>query len=331
MKTLIISILLLLSINLFAQNPGRLPYKTVIQYASGDTIKSQLDTDTARITTNQNAFKFNKPIFVNGTELGSGGSTITASDGVYMDGDTVKLKYITDHDSSLIWNFKENNFIPYATDGNFFGGIDLNKNYVELSTTRQHYPNLPFAEVTVVNDEDKIVNITQSTRGYEGNVITLQIDTTGAHYLEGNEPDTTLATPLHLMTEAQTKREIAAAREWISNGEAINYNYGGRTVVNIGNEGSIHVYDAITNYESILTGYEVIVGDALLYRDGSMRLKVIACSLTDGSPTQGELSSCAGSASMEGQIKLIKDNTTSEMYQIIATGTNWSYIKYTTP
>lgn len=285
------------------ENPYR--FKSTVQVDSLLTADS-IATQIARVDT----LKFN-----DGTSMStaSTGSTITASDGVYMDGDTVKWKkiQIATGDSVILLAHINNDSASYA--GIEKDGVTL----VSVSNTSS-------ANVLIRNSYIGIINNSEGE-----NSTNLQIDLTGVHYLE--PPDTTLTTPTHLMTEAQVKREIAAAREWISNGEAINYIAGGKTVVNIGNEGSIHVYDAITNYESILTGYEVIVGDAFLYRDGSMRLKVINCSLTDGSPTQGELSSCAGSASLAGQIKLIKDNTTSEMYQIIATGTSWTYIKYTTP
>lgn len=294
-------------------------------FSSGDTVatrpwvRSLIGNETDPVWTNA------QPYYVNRVELGDTARAIRddfptggggfASDGVYMDGDTVKLGRELLLNESLSDHFGINNdgIGGYMNVEGFPGGAS----WVGYNDNQTNY-HLQIDQFGVgINSYGDLVNPN------------LRIDTTGIHYI--TSPDTTFTTPNHLMTEAQTKREIAAAREWISNGEAINYNYGGRTVVNIGNAGSISVYDEITNYESILTGNEVIVGDAFLYRDGSMRLKVIDCSLTDGSPTQVELSNCAGSASMAGQIKLIKDNTTSETYQIIATGTNWMYIKYTTP
>lgn len=301
MKYLIIILLAFITLGVQAQKKDRIVNNKI----APDSISTQI----ARVDT----LKFN-----DGTSMStaSTGSTIYANNGLMMNGDTVILGNFSPMYYPLI--------VKNELD-NWQNTLQMSSSGPELLSYR--LPTYELMAISMFNRNQGNPYI-QLLHSRDNKSFIAKFDSSGIQY---KGIDTTLTTPLHLMTEAQVKREIAAAREWISNGEAINYNYGGRTVVNIGNEGSIHVYDAITNYESILTGYEVIVGDAFLYRDGSMRLKVIDCSLTDGSPTQGELSSCAGSASLAGQIKLIKDNTTSEMYQIIANGTNWSYIKYTTP
>ena len=72
MKKLLYIILVLIPTFAIGQAPGRFPYKKIIQSYSGDTLTTQLSNDTARISTNQDVFNFNKPICINGIEIRNG-------------------------------------------------------------------------------------------------------------------------------------------------------------------------------------------------------------------------------------------------------------------
>jgi hypothetical protein len=107
-------------------------------------------------------------------DIGTGG-TVYASDGLYKDGDTVKLSDTIKTGRSVIVN----DYLEY-TAGNAY--VDLYQNAMEIQMTGE----------------------TTGTK-------ILAIDTSGIYYQPGCGPDTTLTTPLHLVTEAQVKREIKAS------------------------------------------------------------------------------------------------------------------------
>lgn len=73
MKKILFLVLLMPSICL-GQSFLRLPYSYILHVYQGDTIKQMFRGDTAKLYTDKAAFSFNKPIFVNGVKLGSGGA-----------------------------------------------------------------------------------------------------------------------------------------------------------------------------------------------------------------------------------------------------------------
>lgn len=171
-----------------------------------------------------------KDTFATRTELGDTarairddfptGSTITASDGVYMDGDTIKLS------NSVI---KRNSFEIIVTKDDSYDGsyIDMrDRSFIEIGS--QYSSNGRFATVTSYSNEDFFPGdypkvVLQTTGNTIATNVTLIQDTTGIHYDNIKSPDTTLTTPTHLMTEAQTKREIAAAQKWQNISGGISY------------------------------------------------------------------------------------------------------------
>jgi len=75
-------LLLLLFIPSLTFGQLRLPYPSLLHVYHGDTIRQYFQGGSAKFTTSKDSFQFNKPIFVNGVELGSGGS-VTDSTGLF--------------------------------------------------------------------------------------------------------------------------------------------------------------------------------------------------------------------------------------------------------
>lgn len=73
MKKILFLLLFVPSICL-GQSFLRLPYSYILHVYQGDTIKQMFSGDTAKFYTDKSKFSFNKPIFVNGVQLGSGGA-----------------------------------------------------------------------------------------------------------------------------------------------------------------------------------------------------------------------------------------------------------------
>lgn len=145
------------------------------------------------------------------------GSTITASDGVYMDGDTMKLG----------GNATYNDFTVYKlVDDKYFDITDVNENFgLSFSTFSGNYGTTLKGGLVGWPRSSISANSSGVNLGYSktsgGNTLTLQVNDGGAVFSE--MPDTTLTTPNHLMTEQQVKREIAAAQRWTDISGGISY------------------------------------------------------------------------------------------------------------
>jgi hypothetical protein len=167
---------------------------------------------------------------------GGSGSTITASDGVYMDGDTVKYSGIG-----------ENKGIEIRSQSTVYGNETGLSAIVETSG----YAN------TKIYAKGKIA---------ETNDVFLTVDTTGAFY--SVPPDTTKTTPFHLMTEAQTKREINAVDEWKPTAGGIKYILGARDSLVIKDEnvdlstlaGTYYYHDGTLRYVLSEDGINISAG-----------------------------------------------------------------------
>ena len=155
-----------------------------------------------------------QPYYVNRNELADTarairedfptGSTVYASDGVYMDGDTVKWKknQFATGDSVILLAHINNDSISYA-------GIEKDRVTLESGS------NTSSANVLIRNS---YIGINNS----EGeNSTNLRIDLTGVHYLA--PPDTSLMTDTHLVPFRKMKDEIAAAQRWTDISGGISY------------------------------------------------------------------------------------------------------------
>lgn len=131
-----------------------------------------------------------------------GGSTITASDGVYMDGTTVKFNGI-----------KENDYQLGTENSGLFGDSTY------LTIVAQTGDSL--SRINVYPEQINLDILPTQTFTAPVNLI---YDRSGLHYDAVNKPDTAQTTPLHLMTEAQTKREINATDGgWRKRADATKY------------------------------------------------------------------------------------------------------------
>lgn len=253
MKRLIF-LLLILSIKLNAQTPFslRAPLQQVYKTGSvNDTTIQKFSSDSAVWQTTKSRFKFNKqihaplvlmrndtaaskayvrsligvesdpiwvlaqPYYVNRNELADTarairedfptGSTVYASDGVYKDGDTVKLSSdIRIKSGQHLYISPDNNTGGYIGADAYTGGSALIGYYD--GTNSSHFR---------LDNKGIIIN----SHGVFGQS-DLRLDSTGLYYTRF---DTTLTTPTHLMTEEQTKREIAAAQRWTDISGGISY------------------------------------------------------------------------------------------------------------
>lgn len=203
MKTILFFLFLIIPFASFAQT--RIVQNDTIVKVSADSIVTQI----VRVDT----LKFN-----DGTKMSTaGGSTITASDGVYMDGDTVKLGGELTQDVSI----HGNNSLSILTLGGIFANLQDGTKY---STLNVYNPNDTARIDLSVSDGVNTSSIALTTDG-------LAIDF-----------DTTLTTPNHLMTEQQVKREIAAADDWKATSAGIRYEGDTGDSVAIARDGTIKIY-----------------------------------------------------------------------------------------
>lgn len=142
------------------------------------------------------------------TRSGGGyGSPVYASNGVYKDGNTVKLGGRASSDIIIVGNTGGGGNVMTLGD-DVTGSIDSAWNSVNIHVT----------------DGSDLVKITT--------------DYTGVHYTA--TPDTTLTTPSHLMTEQQVKREINAVDGgWRQRADATVYSFenGNDSIVIINSDG----------------------------------------------------------------------------------------------
>lgn len=218
MKKLILIPILFLSYILNAQyvvvKPSQLPPATTINVSDIFIINQGVTTKKLPYSILNTVLK---DTFITRTELGDTARAIRddfptggggfASDGVYMDGDTVKLgrELLLNESLSDHYGINNDGIGGYMNIEGFQGGalwLGYNDNQ-----TNYHLQIDQFG--VGINSYGALVNPN------------LRIDTTGIHYI--TSPDTTLTTPNHLMTEQQVKREIAAAQRWTDISGGISY------------------------------------------------------------------------------------------------------------
>lgn len=202
MKKLILIPILFLSYILNAQyvvvKPSQLPPATTINVSDIFIINQGVTTKKLPYSALNTVLK---DTFVTRNELGDTarairedfptGSTVYASDGVYKDGDTVK-----------------------------YSGVVVDKG-IEIRSQSSTHGNETGLSAYVQSNGHAETKIYAKGKIEETNDVWLTIDTSGIFYTYS--PDTTLTTPTHLMTEAQVKREIAAAQRWTDISGGISY------------------------------------------------------------------------------------------------------------
>lgn len=170
MKIILSILLTLITVSLVAQTTLPLNYDTIKSTRAGRFYKFSSKTDTINVNTNQKAFSFNKPIFVNGVQLGSGGTAnVYAKDGVYKSGDTVKLQksYTFSADSSIVWGIPGASLFLLNTNGestalfssNQQNAIGLNPDDVTISSNNTINLDAPYVISNYIGT-DSILSIT---------------------------------------------------------------------------------------------------------------------------------------------------------------------------
>ena len=198
----ILFILLLIPLALSAQTPVGSENKQIFR----DTVVApfvRLTGDTTDLPSNAAMPK--QQVIDNINARMGGGGTVYASDGVYMDGDTVKLSNniaIPEDSSFYIIKYSDSQYSSVGVDANesdTYGEIETASTLTNLSSGIKVY------------GDRVLLNHTSN----DGSTATsLSSDITGVYYI--TQPDTTQTTPTHLMTEQQVKREIAAVQSYDS-------------------------------------------------------------------------------------------------------------------
>ena len=159
--------------------------------------------------------------------LGSG-STVYASDGVYKDGDTVKL-----------------------------GGDNIS-NSVDLTFVDSSYFNIYSQGVNVYNNSEFNVEPGRyfMAASLNSKNCVVKIDGNGISY--DQLPDTTLTTPTHLMTEQQVKLEIAAVLgAWTTTSTGIKYAGSANDSVTFNKNGGLNIFVDGVNRFNVMTNTSI--------------------------------------------------------------------------